>query len=517
MKGPDLISILLGGFIKPLMLIGVIAFLFLLLRNRSAALKHFCLLMGMISLLILPVSAYLIPDMTWEFPLSDLIFQYMPFVWQEYLLKTSYAPVDPVLWQSFLVVYLLGSTSIIFYLIISFIQLWIIYARAKPVKDIETGELVNEIRALLGIKRGVKLVCSHEIDSPCVWGIINPRILIPQSWQEWSYEQKVSVFMHELGHVHRYDALSLFIVKISCAVFWFLPPVWWFAKKMARDSEMACDDLIYRLQDKQVQYAEHLLQLANHSKSGSGVVVSILGDGVAGHSEIYQRIMAVLDNKKPRQAVEPESVQYPLIIGLLLVIVLGTLNHISLNTVIQSRESSSVFNWSWAKIIESKNQDANILEAEKTLLSVDEFQAQARPVLITGDMPEVEKIEYGISEEYRADLEIDKSSLQKEELIDSTITSKNNSVYRSLKTIHPSYPDAALKKGLTGFVKIAFNLDGTGVPINIRIVESQPFGVFDQSVIQAIEQSRFEWLEKNSAHSDIQQHFVFQLDTRRKR
>lgn len=517
MRGPDLISMLLSGFIKPLMLIGVIAIVFLLLRNRSAALKHFCLLMGMISLLILPVSAYLIPDMTWEFPFADLMFQYMPFEWQEYLLKTSYAPVDPLLWQSFLVVYLLGSTSIIFYLIISFIQLWIIYARAKPVKDIETGELVNEIRALLGIKRGVKLVSSQEIDSPCVWGIINPRILIPQSWQEWNYEQKVSVFMHELGHVHRYDALSLFIVKISCAVFWFLPPVWWFAKKMARDSEMACDDLIYRLQDKQVQYAEHLLQLANHSKSGSGVAVSILGDSVAGHSEIYQRIMAILDNKKPRQAVEPESVQYPLIVGFILVFSLGALDNFNLHTVVQSHPSRSVFNWSWAKIIESKNQDANILEAEKTLLSADEFQAQVKPVLITGDMPEVEKMEYGISEEYRTDLEIDKRSFQKEELIDSTVTSKNISEYRSLKVVQPSYPDVALKKGLTGFVKIAFNVDVTGVPINIRIVESRPSGVFDQSVIQAIEQSRFEWLEKNSLHSDILQHFVFQLDTRRKR
>ncbi|MBK8187139.1 MAG: M56 family metallopeptidase [Cellvibrio sp.] len=517
MKGPDLISILLGGFIKPLMLIGVIAFLFLLLRNRSAALKHFCLLMGMISLLILPVSAYLIPDMTWEFPLSDLMFQSMPFIWQEYLLKTSHIPVEPLWWQSILMVYLLVSTSIIFYLIMSFIQLWKIYARAKPVKDIETRELVNEIRALLGIKRRIKLVSSQEIDSPCVWGIIHPRVLIPQSSQEWSYEQKVSVFMHELGHVHRYDALSLFIVKISCAVFWFLPPVWWFAKKMARDSEMACDDLIYRLQDKQVQYAEHLLQIANHSTSGSGVVVSMSGDGIAGHSEIYQRIMAILDNKKPRQAVEPESVQYPLIIGLLLVIALGTLNHISLNTVIQSHESSSVFNWSWAKITESKNQNANILEAENTLLSVDEFQSQAKPVLITGDMPEVEKVEYGISEEYKADLEIDKSSFQKEELIDSTIASKNNSVYRSLKVSQPLYPDAALKKGLTGFVKITFDLDAAGVPINIHITESQPSGVFDESVIQSIKNSRFEWLEKNYSHSAIQQHFVFQLDTRRKR
>jgi bla regulator protein blaR1 len=523
MQGPDLISIVISGLIKPLMLILLIAILFLLLRNRSAALKHFCLLMGMVSLLILPVSAVLIPDMDWTFPFSDELFSVIPFAWQEYLLKTSYTSVEPFLWQSILVLYLLVSTSIIFYLIIGFFQLWKLYARAKPVRDIETLELVDEIRYLFGINRKIRVVSSQEMESPCVWGIINPRILLPESYQGWTYEQKVSVLMHELGHIHRYDALSLLIVKITCAVFWFLIPVWWFAKKMARDSEMACDDLIYRLRDKQVEYAEHLLQLANHAKNNSSLVVSMLGNGsssgssnASGHSEIYQRIMSVLDKKKPRQAVEPESIQYPLIIGLLLVVSLGALDNINVNAVIQPNQSTSVFNWSWAKIVESKNQDANIIEAEKTLASVEELESQEKPILIIRTVPEIEKKDNNISEEYKSNLEIDKSSLQND-LFNQRPIAKTNSEYRNLEVVQPTYPDIALKKGLTGFVKIAFDLDTTGVPINIRITQSQPSGVFDQSVIQAVRQSRFEWLEKNTHHSAIQQHFVFQFDTRRKR
>lgn len=520
MQGPDLISIVISGLIKPLMLILLIAILFLLLRNRSAALKHFCLLMGMVSLLILPVSAFLIPDMDWAFPFSDELFQAIPFAWQEYLLKTSYTSIEPFWWQSILVLYLLVSTSIIFYLMIGFIQLWKLYARAKPVRDIETLELVDEIRYLFGINRKIRLVSSHEIESPCVWGIINPRILLPESYQSWTYEQKVSVLMHELGHIHRYDALSLLIVKITCAVFWFLIPVWWFSKKMARDSEMACDDLIYRLRDKQVEYAEHLLQLANHAKNNSGLVVSMSGSGsgnASGHSEIYQRIMAVLDKKKPRQAVEPESIQYPLIIGLLLVVSLGTLDNINVNSVIQPNQSTSVFNWSWVKIVESKNQDANIIEAEKTLASVEEFESQAKPILIIRTMPEIEKMDYGISEEYKSSIEADKTILQQDLFNQPAMPLKANSDYRSSHSVQPAYPDVALKKGITGFVKILFDLDAAGTPVNLRIIESQPDGVFDQSVIQALEQSRFEWLEKNAPHSAIQQHFVFQFDTRRKR
>jgi len=503
------------------MLITLISLIFLLLRNRSAALKHFCLLMGMVSLLILPVSAFVIPDITWEFPFSNLLFELMPFAWQEYLLKTSYTPINPFWWQLILVVYLLVSTSIIFYLMIGFIQLWKIYARAKPVRDNDTLELVNEIRHLFSINRKIIVVSSREIESPCVWGMISPRILLPDTYRNWTYEQKVSVLMHELGHIHRYDALSLFVVKISCAIFWFLIPVWWFSKKMARDSEMACDDLIYRLRDKQVQYAEHLLQLANHSHNHSGVVVSMSGSGseatLSGRSEIYQRIMAVLDNKKPRQPVHAESVQYPLIIGLLLVASLGALSNINASSVARNYHSTSVFNWSWGKIVESGMQDSDLLEAEKTLAFVDEFEAQEKPVLITRIIPVMERADYPITAEYKANSEIDKATLAQDFIDQQAQSLKINSDYKILHSIQPIYPDAALKKGITGFVKIVFDIDNNGMPINMRITESQPDAVFDQSVIQALEQSRFEWLEKNSPHASIQQHFVFQLDTRRKR
>ncbi len=516
MQGPDLISIVMSGVVKPLLLASVIGVLFLFLRNRSAALKHFCLLMGMISLLILPVSGFLIPDIDWVFPFSDRLFDLIPFAWQEYLLKTSYTPVNPFWWQLVLMIYCFVSTSMMFYLVVGFIQFWKISARAKPVIDADTLALADEISDLYGIKRKINLMFSGEINTPCVWGFINPRILFPESYQDWAYEQKVSVLMHEIGHIHRQDALSLLIVKITCAVFWFLFPVWWFAKKMARDSEMACDDLIYRLRDKQVQYAEHLLTFADHSTRDSGAVVSMLGKS-SERSEIYQRIMAILDTKKPRQTVEPESVQYLLIIGFLLVMSLGALDRVTLDSVAQSQESTSVFNLEWAKVNESPQQHVILANAEATLASVELLQSRTKPILIPDARPKPDNTDFAIKAEYRHQMDIESSIKPTDLSAQSLVPITNRFDYRSLESIQPRYPESAQRKGLTGFVKIVFDLDATGVPINIRITESHPAGVFDQSVIQAVQQSRFEWLEKNSSHSAIQQHFVFQLDTRRKR
>jgi bla regulator protein blaR1 len=517
MQGPDMITIVISGLVKPMMLIIVVMMLYLCMRKRSAALKHFCLLMGMLSLLILPVSAFLIPDMTWEFPFSDFLFQSLPFFWQEYLLKSSYTSIEPLWWQSLLAIYLLGSTSIIFYLLIGFVQLWIIYTKAEVVRDHETLALVDEIRNLFGINRQVTIASSHEFESPCVWGVFSPKILVPQNYNHWTYEQKISVFMHELGHIYRYDTLSLFIVKMTCAVFWFLIPIWWLSRKMARDSEMACDDLIYRLHDKQVQYAEHLLQLARHSKSDSGVVVPMSGR-LSDHSEIYHRIMAVLDSKKSRQSIKAESIQYPLLIGILLVMSLAALDNFKLSSAKASIQKSSVFNLSWVTITESASGNINRIETDEMVASVNKFQLQQKPGLITRMTPEREKISDHITQEYKTNLEVDKASLRNIEIDDKQlISAEKSAAYRSLSLINPSYPDSALKKGLTGFVKIGFDLDLNGIPINLRIIDSQPAGVFDQSVINAVSQSRFEWLNKNISHISIQKQFVFQLDTRRKR
>jgi len=517
MQGPDMVTVIINGLIKPSMLILLLFILYFFLRNSSAALKHFCLLMGLMSLLILPVSAFLIPDMAWDFPLSEALFRNLPFSWQEYLLKTSYTPIEPIWWESLVVIYLLGSTSILFFFLIGFIQVWNIYRKSTLVMDLETLDLATEIRHLYDINRQVKLVSSNQLSSPCIWGIWQPKILMPQTYKNWTYEQKVSVLMHELGHIHRFDSLSLLIVKLACSIFWFLLPVWWMAAKISKASEIACDDLIYRLSNKQVKYAEHLLQLANHSNTTSSSVVPM-----SGHSEIYHRIMAVLDIQRPRQAVKSESIQYPLVIGMLFIALLASLDRINFNPIKNNPSNPfSTFSLAWAKVAEATVADENILQAEKTLLMVDRMESQPRPVLITRTIPLAEKFNAEIKDEYKSISEIDKTSLQKLISYDSNKTEKSISSdlseYKVIQSILPVYPEVALKKGIMGNVKVKFFLDENGTPVDIQVVESNPAGIFDQSAINAISQSQFEWIQKQKSRSPILQQFIFQLDTRRKR
>ncbi len=519
MQGPDLVTIFINGLIKPMMLIMLVMILYLFLRNRSAALKHFCLMTGMVSLLILPVSAYLIPEMTWDFPFSTYFFDHLPFSWREYLIKTSYTTIPSFWWQILLVVYLFVSTSILFYLLIGFLQVWNIYRRSSVIQDTETLALVSEIKNLFEINRTLRISSSQEVNSPCVWGIWSPKILLPQNYIDWSGDQKISVLMHELGHIHRYDALSLLVVRITCAIFWFLIPLWWIARKISASSEIACDDLIYRLGEKQVQYAEHLLQLADHSKDAPSMTVPM-----SGHSEIYQRIMAVLDTKRPRQAVKSESIQYPVLIGILFIVILASVDRINFYPEKQLDSHDRLFNFSWAKVVESGRQDENWVSAEQTLLIADQLQSQPKPVLVTRVFPQKEKINSDMIEEYKSHFNIDKTDIDLTVAIhtENPASSKNPaSAYKIISAVSPVYPEAALKKGITGNVKIEFDIDEYGYAKNLRILESNPAGIFDDAIIHSLKQSRFQWNELAAQHSSIQrppikQNFHFKLDRRKR-
>lgn len=514
MSGPDMVTILISIVIKPLLLLAVMGLLYILLKKSSAALRHFVLLMGVVALLILPVTAFLIPDMAWQFPFSQILFDLLPFSWKEYLLKTSYVQIEPLGWQITLTVYLLVSSSILFYLLIGFAQLWIVYAGSKSLTDEDSQQILRELSQLLGVNSQIKLVTHKDIESPCVWGFWQPKILLPESARSWSHDQKISVLMHELGHIHRRDTLSLILVKISCAIFWFLPPVWWLARKISATAEIACDDLIYQLRDKQVQYAEHLLQLADHKKSPA------IAMPMSGHSEIYHRIMAVLDAKKPRDTVKAEKIQYPVLLGVILVMLLAAVSNIQLPSL---EQGFSKVNLVWEKPESTRIYPASevISDAENTLIKVDWLENQDKPVIDNQALPN----RYNQLPDLKADyqLQVDKSDLRSlaDEIFDDSTTRSSSQTaekaYQQLVAPIVVYPEAAMRKAIAGYVKVSFQLDAAGKPSNILIEESNPQGVFDQAVLDALQKSRYAWRSQSDSQARIQRRFSFQLEKPRTR
>ncbi|MEA2013200.1 MAG: TonB family protein [Verrucomicrobiota bacterium] len=61
----------------------------------------------------------------------------------------------------------------------------------------------------------------------------------------------------------------------------------------------------------------------------------------------------------------------------------------------------------------------------------------------------------------------------------------------------PLYPFKAKHRGIEGFVDIEFIIEANGTTSNIRIIESQPVGVFDKSACNAVKHWRFSTPKKD--------------------
>ncbi|MBV6522308.1 MAG: hypothetical protein MNPFHGCM_02456 [Gemmatimonadaceae bacterium] len=131
--------------------------------------------------------------------------------------------------------------------------------RAKPLRNPHWEELLATLRGDIGVRRPIQLLLTSDPVAPRTWGVLRPTILLPLAVMGWSRQQQRAVLLHELAHVRRRDPLFLLLSRISCALFWFHPGVWWVARALAAESELSCDACVLAHGVRRSDYAELLL------------------------------------------------------------------------------------------------------------------------------------------------------------------------------------------------------------------------------------------------------------------
>jgi protein TonB len=71
------------------------------------------------------------------------------------------------------------------------------------------------------------------------------------------------------------------------------------------------------------------------------------------------------------------------------------------------------------------------------------------------------------------------------------------STLKRTRMVAPSYPSAALKKGIEGWVEVQFNVTQNGTVEDVQVRNSSPAGVFDDAALKAVRQWRFEPVARN--------------------
>jgi TonB family protein len=156
-------------------------------------------------------------------------------------------------------------------------------SRARRSDDERLLAMLVEARVELAVARSVGLFESRTPMMPATWGFLRPLILLPLAARQWSDDRVRAVLRHELAHVRRGDWLVNLLVEVVTRMFWFTPVVWYARRRLRRESERACDDVVVNLGGGAADYATHLLGVARefrgHAPLGSAAL-AMAGSGL---------------------------------------------------------------------------------------------------------------------------------------------------------------------------------------------------------------------------------------------
>ena len=131
--------------------------------------------------------------------------------------------------------------------------------------------------------------CSNKVNSPAVYGIFHPRIVIPDHMKDAKGLELI--VLHEKRHIRRCDNFWRILAFITAAIHWFNPLVWLFLKTFLSDVELACDESVLSElpEEKRKEYALELLNV----QTSKAVFAAAFGG-----AKIKTRIEHIISYKK---------------------------------------------------------------------------------------------------------------------------------------------------------------------------------------------------------------------------
>lgn len=123
--------------------------------------------------------------------------------------------------------------------------------------------ILKRCQRRLQVTKKIEIRIQNENVSPCIYGIMRPKILLSEEFMEKDTEVIENVFMHELSHYKRKDMISNYVLLLLIAMHWFNPLVYVFFKKIRQEMELATDEIALSRMDKEEkkQYGLTLISL----------------------------------------------------------------------------------------------------------------------------------------------------------------------------------------------------------------------------------------------------------------
>ena len=345
MTGLHALSILLDAGVKSVVVLAVAGVMMACMKKRSAAARHLLCFLAVASLPVLPVLSWALPG--WRVLPGWMDFREARPVVVERPAKADLPVVTPVgippapsrieiatpatpetvpqenvpsptvqnvamtkpapahakinYWHAGFLVWLAGVLLALVPVVLGLFSLHSLGRRARRETAASWLELLRHLLARLGFKRRVALLKTAQRRMPMTWGVLYPKVLLPEESHQWPEVRRSVVLLHELAHAQRWDYLTHLITRLVCALYWFNPLVWLAARRMIAERERACDDIVLRHGAEPADYAEQVLEIS--AGLSMGWFAGYNGVAMARASNLEGRLRAILDRRRNRSAV----------------------------------------------------------------------------------------------------------------------------------------------------------------------------------------------------------------------
>ncbi len=229
--GQSFASVLLGILLRSSALVIAGAFLVVLLRSRTARLRHFVCHGMLCGVLLLPVIECATPPFRHPsviLPGAELaMFLDQPMNFSARSTTphaTTVRHARPFPYASLATaLYVLVTCALLLRLGLSLLRVNRLANRSEPILDRDLRDLGHEVWLQSLSQYRPRIRVSTGIRVPMAIGIGQVTILLPACWARWSREKVRAALIHEMAHVRRNDPHTAFLTSFTICLFWLNP------------------------------------------------------------------------------------------------------------------------------------------------------------------------------------------------------------------------------------------------------------------------------------------------------
>ena len=171
------------------------------------------------------------------------------------------------------------------------------------------ARVIEECRAVaaaLGCRQAVRVVQTAEVPAPCLTGLFQPWLLLPEAnCEETNRADLRAILAHELAHARRHDLVWNVVLHFWSILLWFHPLVWRIRAAHLAACDAVCDALAADLVGDVASYGRTLARLALQVAGPAPVP----GLAMARTPDVFLRIEAlqrrVFRSALPRRLIVP--------------------------------------------------------------------------------------------------------------------------------------------------------------------------------------------------------------------